>query len=224
MPESVSTCIVLATAFHPSCLIGCASAIFSDLTFCALTYLVFLTFRRPRCIERGGRRLSAVLNGVLSGASVLVRSNGVTLVLATLATSWRRTDHHPLRLAGSLFGLALVLAGSWLIPVSTNRVVPSGDYKLEMKAAWSSPAAGVEIVGRNLRAIVLDYPTRVILPMTTYVSPVRQLMERQPALWLALRLGCSSVVLVGLITLARAGRGRACGVWVHGIWPRWPSS
>ena len=141
VPEPVSACVVLATAFHPSCLVGCASAIFSDLSFCALCYLVFLTLTGHRRVGRR-RQLLRVLNGVLCGAGVLVRSNGITLVLASLATLFRSPDHRRIRLAGCLLGLAVVLAGLWLIPVSTNRVVPSGDYRLEMKAAWSSPKAG----------------------------------------------------------------------------------
>jgi hypothetical protein len=217
VPEPGASWIVLATALHPACLVGCASAIFSDLTFCALTYLVLLGLTKP-CLNRlKGPALSAVLAGALAGAGSLVRSNGVTLILATLLALGRHPRHRPFKLAGSLLGMAMVIGGAWLVPGSSYRAVPSGDYRLEMKAAWSSPWAGVEIVGRNLSAVVLDLPTRVLLPMTSYISPVRQALAGHPAAALGLRLGCPAVVLVGLIRLARGGRGRAFALWVHAL-------
>jgi hypothetical protein len=217
VPGAVATGIVLATAYHPSCLVGCASAIFSDLTFCALTYLTFLAMMRLGARECRRRLAPAFLTGVLSGVAVLVRSNGITLVLAALASSLRARRLRAAGLAGVLIGAAMVLGAARMIPVSADRPVPSGDYRLEMEAAWSSPGAGLAIAGRNLSAVVLDFPARVLLPMTTYLSPVRRLMDARPAAAWGLRLGCTVVVLIGLAHLARVASNRAIGVWVHGL-------
>lgn len=213
----VAACIMLGTAFHPSCLTGCASAIFSDLTFWALSYLAFLASPTLLTNHSNRRWLPSLLTVLLSGASVLVRTNGVTLVSASLASSWSGPRHRSHRLAAYTLGLGLFLTGWYFIPVSTSRLVPSGDYRLEMKAAWSSPAAGAAIVGRNLSAVLLDFPIRVLLPLATYVSPVRRLVEGHPALWLAMRLVCSAVVLVGLYALARRGIARASITWIHAL-------
>jgi hypothetical protein len=227
VPGPAAACIVLATAFHPSCLVGCASAIFSDLTFCALTYLTFLAMMRTGLGTPRVRVASTYLAGALSGASVLVRGNGITLVLAALTSSLRKCRLRHSAPVGVMLGAAIVLGAASLIPVSTNRPVPSGDYSLEMGAAWSSPGAGVAIVGRNLSAVMLDFPARVLLPMTSYLSPVRQFMTRHTAAGWGVRLGCLGLVLLGMVRLARAGTIRVLGVWAHvlgtlGLFLIWP--
>jgi hypothetical protein len=217
VPGPVATGIVLATAFHPSCLVGCASAIFSDLTFCALTYLTFLAMMKPASGNPRIRLAPAFSMGILSGMGVLVRSNGITLVLAALASSLRARRPRWAGLVGVLLGSAIVLGAAGLLPVSSNRPVPSGDYRLEMEAAWSSPGAGLAILGRNLSAVVLDFPARVLLPMAVYLSPVLRLLEAHPAAGFGLRLGCTTVVVIGFIHLARTRTRGVLGAWVHAV-------
>jgi hypothetical protein len=86
-----------------------------------------------------------------------------------------------------------------------------------MRAGWSSPGAGLAIVGTNLVAVVVDLPARVLLPATTYLSPIQKVLEGHPPAAIALRLGCSAVVILGVIRLARHDRGRARLVWFHSL-------
>jgi hypothetical protein len=216
VPDPVAAFIVLATAFHPATLVGTASAIFSDLSFCALTYLVFLRSSRPQDSAPAGEGRSGLVGGLLAGAGYLVRSNGVTLILATLVDSARKTRPRR-RLVANILGTFLVVAASWLITTSSFRAVPSGGYAHEMRAGWSSLRAGLAIVGTNLWAVFIDFPSRVLLPATVYISPIQRIMVDHSLMALTFRLTCSALVTVGIIHLAHRGRGRALAVWVHAL-------
>jgi hypothetical protein len=162
----------------------------------------------------------------MAGAAYLVRGNGITLMLATLVDSGQNARPR-WRLLGNVMGMVSVIAASRLIPSSSFRAVPSGDYGLEMKAGWSSATAGLTVVGTNLAAVFLDLPARVLLPATAYISPIRQILAEHPLAAFTLRLACSAIVLLGVIRLARLGRRRAISALFHalstiGLFLIWP--
>jgi hypothetical protein len=216
VPAPPAVAIVLTTAFHPATLVGCSSAIFSDLTFCALTYSVFLQCGRSRHGSQNSLVASSIWAGILAATGYLVRSNGVTLMLATAINSSRRTCARA-RLLGNLTGITLVLGAASLIPASSDRAVPSGDYALEMRAGWSSPGAGAKLLAANLAAVVLDLPVRVLLPVTTYISPVRRILANIPLASTALRLGCSAIVVLGVLRMLDLWRTTSIAVWCHSL-------
>ena len=216
VPRGLASVIVLATAFHPATLVGCASAIFADLTFCAITYSVLfwvaLSRNRQGPIGQGANLVS----GVIASLGYLVRGNGISLMAASLVGAIRR----PVRgwpVASCLAGMLLTVAAARCIPVAPVGAVPSGDYALEFRAGWSSSRAGLAIVGANLKAVCIDFPTRVLFPATTYTRPIVQLFDRHPQAALGLRLGVSSIVLIGLIRLARRSRHAELPVWCHAV-------
>jgi len=214
VPPAVATAVVLATAFHQATLVGCGCAVFSDLTFCGLTYFLLLMLAGTRKRSPGTAVGTGLASGLLAGAGYLVRGNGITLMVATLLDSGRKR-RRSWRWAGNVAGMAMVLFAVKWVPVSRVRAVPSGDYGLEMQAGWSSLRAGLAIVITNLAAVLLDFPTRVLLPVTSYSTPIVRVLRDHPLAAIGLRLGLSSLVLLGLIRLARLGRGRALPAWFH---------
>jgi hypothetical protein len=207
-------------------LTGCASTVFSDLTFCALTYLTLLALA-ARSGPRPGRGVAvSLLAGVVASAGYLVRGNGITLLISAVLDPL----HGPRRWWRSVASLATIAGVLMLvrcIPASTHRPVPSGDYWLELQAGWSTPGLAMATASANLAAVLLDFPTHVSLPVVNYCDPVVRGLARQPLASSALRLAISGVVLLGLIRLARSRRCRLFPMWCHAagtiaIFLAWP--
>jgi hypothetical protein len=212
-----AACVVLATAFHHVTLVGGAATIFADLPFCAVTYVLFARWAHSG--KRGVRGVALAPSfgdGVLSGLGMLLRSNGVTLALAALIAARFRIRRWPSVVSCAL-GIALVTGAASLYPKRPPHPVRSGDYSLELRAGWSSPAAGLRIVANNVGAVVRDFPSRVVLPNASYTAPVARLLAASPGAAWALRVVVGTAVLIGAASLARRSRPRDVPVWVHAL-------
>jgi hypothetical protein len=226
VPPTRAGLIVLVTAFHPALLVGTASAVFSDLSFCALTYLLLWQLAEDSPTGRAAALRGGALSGVIAGVGYLVRGNGITLIALALLDPARRT-HRRYRWAGCLLGLLLILTTAKQIPASTERAVPSGDYRLEMEAAWTSPAAGMAIVARNVRAVAVEFPTHVLLPALNGSDSLMHWIGRHRWLLLSIQLVLSVTVLSGMLRLARRSTGIAFPAWAQAfgtlaiflVWP-----
>ena len=211
--------IVLATAFHHVVLIGGAATLFADLPFAALTYALLARWAGPRRGHWGG----AAVDGALAGFGFLLRTNGVTLVAAALVAAGLGRGGRGARAIRWRPALVALLAASAVAVPATwyagrhPRVVPSNSYLLELRAGWSSPLAGLGVVGRNLGSVVLDLPTRVLASPTTYVDALHRRFEGSPLAAGLVRGACSLVVAVGLVRLARATRRRDLPAWAHAL-------
>lgn len=215
--------IVLATAFHHVVLIGGAATLFADLPFAAVTYALLARFvgrRRGNGANPSGWG-RGLLDGVLAGYGFLLRTNGITLIAASLvASALGRSGKLGLRwrpFLGCLVGVALVVVPLTWYAGLHPRVVPSNSYLLELKAGWASPGAGVRLVARNLASVVGEFPTRVLASPTTYVDAIHRGSERLPAVAGLVRAGFSLVVALGLIRLIRASRRRDWPAWTHAL-------
>lgn len=221
--------VVLAAGFHHVALIGCASTIFSDLPFAAVTY-VLLGRWAGRSDEAdpgaGAAGWRSLVDGGLAGYGYMLRGNGLTLVVAAAAAAWlaprRRSG-----LAGLAVGLALAVAPLSLMARGAERLVPSGDYRLEMEAGWSSPAAGARIVAANLRSVALEFPLRVLAPNASYTAPLVRWLDAHPMAEAAVQVAASGVVGLGVAALWRKTRRRDLPAWIHAagtvaIFAVWP--
>ncbi len=216
--------IVFSTLFHHVALIGCASTIFSDLPFCALSYVLLARWALRTPSARPSVR--SFVDGVLAGIAMLVRGNGITLVLAALVAAASGSQRRRQLLTCAL-GAALVVVPSRLATRGHERRVPSGDYALEFRAGWTSAASGMEIVGTNIKAMALTFPTDVLLPNMTYTASLVQFATRHPAAVVVLQVAVALCVLFGLIRLVRRSRRRDGPAWVYvagtlAIFAVWP--
>ena len=215
VPPALAAWIVLATAFHHVVMIGGAATLFADLPFAAVTYWLL-----ARCVQqpRVERTTRGWWDGALAGYGFLLRTNGITLIAASLvasalpATGRLRVTWRPL--LGCVVGVALL-------------VVPLTWYLLELKAGWTSPGAGLQVVGRNLGSVVGVFPTRVLASPTTYVDPIKKTLERVPPVAWLVRGTFSLVVAVGLVRLIRTSARRDLPAWTHAagsvaIFAVWP--
>lgn len=219
-----SALIVLATLFHHVALVGCASTIFADLPFCAVSYLLLMRWAAPGRVRDPLRRSFG--DGLLAGAAILLRGNGITLVIASLAAS-ALGPRRPARLVWCVAGLAAILLPASVGFERHGRRVPSGDYALELRAGWSSAASGLRILGESTRAMALRFPSDVVLPNLAYTAPVGRLASAYPSAAFAVRVGVSALVALGALRLARAGRRRDWPAWLHvagtlAIFAVWP--
>jgi len=216
--------IVLATAFHHVVLIGGAATLFADLPFAAVTYWLLARFVG----RRGGRGVVAHddgrrgwIDGALAGFGCLLRTNGITLIAASLiASGVNRTG--PLRprwrpVLGCVLGVAVVVVPLTWYAGRHPWVVPSNSYLLEFRAGWSSPEAGFRLVARNLGSVVFEFPTRVIASPTTYVDAVNKEFQRRPAVASLVRGAFSLIVALGLFRLIRTTRRRDWPAWTHAV-------
>ena len=210
--------ITLATAFHHVVMVGGAATLFADLPFAALTYAVL-----SRCVARPRAAGAATgwLDGALAGFGFLVRTNGVTLIAASLIKSslgsTPRGGHHWRSVVGCLVGLAVVVLPLTWYAGRHARVVPSNSYLLELRAGWSSPEAGLRLVAWNLGAVVFEFPARVLASPTTYVDALVRRFRDEPLLAWSARGVCSLVVGLGLVRLIRASRPRDLPAWTHAV-------
>ena len=208
--------IVLTTAFHHVVQIGGAATLFADLPFAAVAYLLLARFVAPRREGSGWAR--AAVDGSLAGFGFLLRTNGITLIAAALLANALGRGRARWRLVpATLAAVALVAVPATRYAGRHPRVVPSNSYFLELKAGWTTPGAGLRLVGRNLLAVAGDLPARVLLSPTTYVDPLKDGLASHPAASWVIRGACTLLVGFGLIRLARATRRRDLPAWVHAL-------
>ncbi len=110
--------IVLATAFHHVVMIGGAATLFADLPFAAVTYgLLARSAARPR--RGGGDVAPSWVDGALAGFGFLLRTNGITLIAASLvgsALGRRRRPEARLRRSGGGPGRPACSGRPWWWP------------------------------------------------------------------------------------------------------------
>ena len=230
---ALATAIVLGTAFHPVVLIGGAATVFADLPFAAVAFTLFARLAANRGRRRGPPGLPELVDGLLAGCGCLLRSNGLTLIVAALAAAaTRRVDPgdrsgRRRSIVGCLLGV-LVLVGPLTWYAGRHpRVVPSNHYLLELRAGWATPGAGLRLVARNLTAVITEFPAHVVGSSVATVDPNRarsaadQLADR----WF--RGVVAAIMAVGLVGLIRRSRRCDLPVWLHAagtvaafaIWP-----
>ncbi len=191
----VACAVVTATLFHPFT-VGSSIALMSELPFAALCFTLLLRWTRP---ERPRPVKGALLDGLLVAAILLVRGNGLTLLVAGAIASWRRWG---VRAAGVF--VASGLLGSALVRRALQRpdIGVAEHYSREVLAGWSSLGAGLSWVGANLRALphVLG---SILLPDLSFTRPVVAGLAALPPLrWLLLAL-LLGLLLLGLVELVR---------------------
>lgn len=224
-----ATAIALATVFHHVALIGGATTIFADLPFATVAFALLARWRRPDPSGLGRTPAESFVDGVLAAAGFLIRGNGVTLVAGSLLAAWL-SGRRRAALFACLAGLALAIVPAKLGFPKPARAVPSGDYRLEMEAGWSSPGAGARVVAKNLQAVAVDFPARVLLPNATYTNAVARWLDVTPGAGLVARGGATLLAALGLLSLARTSRRVDLPAWLHGagtlaifaVWP-WAS-
>jgi hypothetical protein len=208
-----ATLMALASIAHHVVLPDCAGLIFSDLPFFAVSAVLLARWaaRRPRLSLR-----SSMLDGLLAGAAMLLRSNGITLVLAALFAAWLRPSRRAAVLA-CVAGIALVVVPLEFETSRYPKFDHSGDYMLEMRAGWSSWESGLKGVATNLRSMACEYPTDLVLPNTTQSAPVLVWLQGHRMVRWGLHGAVGVVVLVGVARLARSSRRLDAPAWLHAI-------
>jgi hypothetical protein len=218
--------IVLATAFSHVSLVGCATTIFSDLPFCAVTYVLMSRWAGRGPGKPGASLTNAFGDGLLAGLGLALRGNGVTLAVGALVAAWLAPRRRA-ALAACVLGLGSTIIPLALYPTRPRHLVPSGDYSLEMRAGWSSPASGLRIVANNLGSVVRDLPMHVVFPNGSYTTAVIRLFVALPAAAWAARIVLGVAVSLGAAKLWRDRRAIDAPAWFHavatlGIFAVWP--
>ena len=217
-----SLLVVGTTAMHHVVLVGGGSTVFADLPFAAITFLLLArTARCPRPTAWGG-----LVNGLLAGLGLLVRANGLSLGLSSIAASLRGRSRWPATTA-TFVGLVSVvgLAATFLARVGDG--FPSGDYQLELRAAWADPAVGLAGIARNLRGMAWDFPARAVLPIMSYSGVFARARITLPALEPSLKAVTCVALFLGIIHACRGTRRRDRTAWIHtvatlGMFAVWP--
>ncbi|MDR3639002.1 MAG: hypothetical protein P4L84_34675 [Isosphaeraceae bacterium] len=219
--------IVLAAAFNHVTLVDGAITIFADLPFCAVVYALLARWAGRGAGNRpAGTVADAFGDGLLAGLGLFLRSNGVTLVLGALIAAWigprRRAT-----VAACALGISSVALPLTLYPAQPPHPVPSGNYSLEMRAGWSSPAAGMRIIAGNLGSIVRDLPMHVVFPNASYTAAVTRLFAVFPFGAWVIRVVIGVPVALGLARLWRQRRPIDVPAWFQvaatlGLFAIWP--
>lgn len=235
--------IVLATAFQYVVALQVAITLMADLPFAAVTFVLLARWagRRADC-DATGRGLAwrqGLADGMLAGFAFLLRSNGITLiaagVVAALAGGAASRVGRPGRrprpgwsAAGAcLLGAILVAAPATWYAGRHPRVVASNSYLVELSTSWTSPGAGLAIVGRNLWAATCFLPASLVSSSLCHDDASARWLADRPLLEGAFRLACTGVIGLGLVRLARATRWRDLPAWTHAlgtvaIFAAWP--
>jgi hypothetical protein len=218
--------IVLATAYHHIVLVGGAITIFADLPFAGLAFVLLLRWAGRKASPESGAVRRAFEDGLIAGFGVLLRSNGITLALASLVAAMVGPRKRSSVLA-CLAGLAIAVIPATHYAGLHPRVVPSNSYLLEMKSGWSSPEAGLRVVTTNLTSMALDFPARVLASPANYSDPIVKGFASHPAAWLTFRGVFAVIVGAGVIRLMRSTRRLDLPVWAHAmgsmaIFMAWP--
>ena len=218
--------IVLATAYHHIVLVGGATAIFADLPFAGLASVLLMRWAgRGRAVGAGAAR-RAFGDGLIAGFGVLLRSNGVTLALASLVAAAIGPRRSPSVLA-CLAGLAIAVVPATRYAGLHPRVVPSNSYLLELKSGWSSARAGLRIVATNAASVAFDFPARALASPANYSDPIVKEFAIHPTASMAFRGMFALIVGVGVIRLVRSTRRVDLPAWVEvlgsmAIFLAWP--
>lgn len=208
--------VVLSTAFHLQILTTCAASIWTELPFCAATYLLLARWSSARKSAVPSYGACCLVDGILAGAGYLIRSNGIALLLAAslrailLPRRWRN-------LISCALGFGIVVVPLSLYPRRHARLVPSGDYLLEMRAGWSSLAAGGAIVASNVGFLTKQLSAAIVLPNLTGSAPVVRLLASLPSGTATVQFLVSAIVLVGVVRLARASRRADAPAWCFAV-------
>lgn len=208
-----ATLIALSVVVHHVVLPGCAGVIFADLPFFAVSAVLLARFA-TRGATVGLR--SYALDGLLAGAAILLRSNGITLALAALLSAWLGPRRRSAVLT-CVAGIALVVVPLGLEASRHPKFRHSGDYMLELRAGWLSWASGLKLVANNVRSMTWDYPTDLVLPNATRSAPVLVWLEAHRVAGWGVRCAVGLVVLIGVGRLARSSRRIDAPAWLHAV-------
>jgi hypothetical protein len=200
----------LAVVWHPI-VMNLTATLMSDVPFAAISTVLLV-----RWVRRTGQEdvptTAWAVDGVLAGSGWLLRGNGVTLVVAVVAASFRR-PFRPLATVAVLAGVACLWLPAMIHMRTMSGPRDSGGYAAEMKAAyktsespWSLPVANImRIPGVSVSAIASP---------TTWTAPISSAMSRWPALrWLA-NITALGLLGLGVRQLIRR-KSWPPPVWIH---------
>lgn len=217
---------VLAMSFHPEVLNG-ATLIMSDLLFGSLVLAVFLlVLAKPARSKHSPSVL--VLCGAIAASGFYVRTNGVALFPALVATAILLPNKRQALLSLTA-GILLILLPVSLMNANTNRKNPtdSANYRSELLAGWTPWQAGIAATIRNVGEFK-DVLSPLIFPLF-WSTPAAKLDQRMPLVFDGVQLGICAIFLTGSVSLIRRTWRRYLGLWLFGglslaIFMLWPWS
>jgi len=215
-----ASCLVPAM-FNETCLTQ-SLTLLSDVPFAACCTSAALVWAMLRSGKIAAALWLAPMLGIVAGAAITLRSNGVALFFACIALAWVAPKR--LRfLAGYLLTASLLPVLARLATQTTASTAPSEPYSVNW-IAYSSVEAGAEVLLGNALSYFCAVPNLFVPVLSTNV------FARHPILTLAIRILVWLVIIRGTWPLARLGLQRvdaapalfaALTLAICLIWP-WP--
>ena len=203
------TLLALAVLYHPS-VVAYVGYLNADLPFTALT-----TWLACRWAARWQNRTPAsplawAVDGLLVGAAILVRGNGVTLPLAGLVgVLAARSGRTVLDGVAFLLPAVLIPALGIVLVASQAGGRDTGFYGSELSGAYGAQPHLWTIPLGNARRVSHVLATEMIWPMAEWTTPDGHVLGRWPLGAVALCDGTLLLIVVGLCRLVPARLGWA---------------
>lgn len=191
VPALFATPLMLGVVLHPAVLQLTVTAV-ADVPFAAATAILIWRWTAPGRLGGDEGVRSAFWDGLISGAAMLLRSNGVSLVLGSLAQAWLAPKKRALALLLCSIGILLMVAPFHVaFQPAKGADTASHDY---VRIMWDhrDPSSSFRIITANAGGYARSF--RNVLAPVFYTNT----MKKHPVMAAILSAAIASLLCLGL--------------------------